>query len=176
MGRGRSVVGGSLHTQITPADVSQAILEGFFPNVTRDSEPARGARTGLQEMGLPYVNDPAITRHLAAFLQKQLKADERPDAILFNGGVFQPQKLRDRLVDAMKPWYGADWQPLILANPSLDLAVAWGAAYLAWLRHSGGKRIGGGIPRSYYIAVEGGFTSTASSAGALRRPAATRRR
>jgi molecular chaperone DnaK (HSP70) len=161
-GRGRSVVGGSLHTQITIADVKQAILEGFFPLVQGDSEPARGARTGLQEMGLPYVSDPAVTRHLAAFLQKQLKPDERPDAILFNGGVFQPQTLRDRLIEAMRPWYGKDWEPLILANPSLDLAVAWGAAYLAWLRHSGGKRIGGGIPRSYYIAVDSGNRETGS--------------
>ena len=161
-GRGRSVVGGSLHTQITPADVTQAILEGFFPLVTRDSEPARAARTGLQEMGLPYVNDPAVTRHLAAFLNRQLKPDERPDAILFNGGVFQPEVLRDRLVEVMRPWYGPDWHPLILANPSLDLAVAWGAAYLGWLRHSGGKRIGGGIPRSYYIAVAAGHRDAGS--------------
>src|SRR5262245_24834234 len=153
-GRGRAVVGGSLHTQIAPSDVRQAILDGFFPIAPRDAEPARSARTGLQEMGLPYVNDPAVTRHLAAFLKRQLKADERPDAILFNGGVFQPSALRDRLIEVMRPWYGTDWHPLILANPSLDLAVAWGAAYLAWLRHSGGKRIGGGIPRSYYIAVD----------------------
>ncbi len=158
-GRGRSVVGGSLHTQITPDDVRQAILDGFFPVVPPDSEPVRSARAGLQEMGLPYVADPAVTKHLAAFLRRQLKGDERPDAILFNGGVFQPQALRDRLVEAMRPWYGDDWHPLVLANPSLDLAVAWGAAYLAWLRHSGGKRIGGGIPRSYYIAVGGGTGS-----------------
>lgn len=161
-GRGRSVVGGSLHTQITPADVQQAILEGFFPLVVRDSEPAKSARTGLQEMGLPYVADAAITRHLAAFLNRQLKSDERPDAILFNGGVFQPQALRDRLIEVMRPWYGQDWNPLILANPSLDLAVAWGAAYLGWLKHSGGKRIGGGIPRSYYIAVDAGHRDAAS--------------
>src|SRR3954447_16089392 len=50
-GRGRSVAGGSLHTQITPADVKTAILEGFFPFVPKESEPARSARTGLQEMG-----------------------------------------------------------------------------------------------------------------------------
>ena len=57
----------------------------------------------------------------------------------------------------MRPWFDTPeqtWQPLVLTNPSLDLAVAWGAAYFAWLRHTGGKRIGGGIPRSYYIAVE----------------------
>src|SRR5262249_56983342 len=34
------------------------------------------------------------------------------------------------------------------------LAVAWGAAYYGWLRHTGGRRIGGGIARSYYIGVE----------------------
>jgi molecular chaperone DnaK (HSP70) len=161
-GRGRAVVGGSLHTQITPADVKQAILEGFFPLVTKDSEPSRAARTGLQEMGLPYVSEPAITRHLAAFLNRQLKPDERPDAILFNGGVFQPGVLRERLVEVMRPWYGPDWHPLVLANPSLDLAVAWGAAYQAWLRHSGGKRIGGGIPRSYYIAIDAGHRDAGS--------------
>ena len=77
-----------------------------------------------------------------------------PDAILFNGGVFQPETLRERLVAVMRPWYGPKWQPLILTTPSLDLAVAWGAASYAWLRHTGGRRIGGGIARSYYVGVE----------------------
>ncbi len=53
----------------------------------------------------------------------------------------------------------------MLTTPSLDLAVAWGAAYYAWLRHSGGRRIGGGIARSYYIAVETGDPSNAPAAG-----------
>ena len=82
---------------------------------------------------------------------------EGPAAMLFNGGVFQPASLREQLLDVMHGWYdrpGRPWQPLVLTNPSLDLAVAWGAAYFAWLRHTGGRRIGGGIARSYYIAVE----------------------
>ena len=57
----------------------------------------------------------------------------------------------------MRQWFdspGQPWQPLVLTNPSLDLAVAWGAAYFAWLRHTGGKRIGGGIARSYYVGVD----------------------
>jgi molecular chaperone DnaK (HSP70) len=156
-GRGRAVIGGALHTNITPDDVRKAIFDGFFPNVSRDDDPAKAARTGLQEMGLPYVSDPAVTKHLAAFLRRQLPAGEAPDAILFNGGVFQPKILRERLLEVMHPWYdqpGKSWRPLVLANPSLDLAVAWGASYYAWLRHSGGKRIGGGIPRSYYIEIE----------------------
>jgi hypothetical protein len=163
MGRGRQVVGGAQHTLLTAADVRQILFEGFLPAVPRDAEPIRGARTGLHEMGLPYVSDPAITRHLAAFLKKHLQgkngssAQEAPGAILFNGGVFQPASLRERLVVVMQGWYASPenpWQPLILANPSLDLAVAWGAAYYAWLRHSGGRRIGGGIARSYYVGVE----------------------
>jgi hypothetical protein len=104
-------------------------------------------------MGLPYVSDPAVTRHLAAFLKHQTRAGVAPTGILFNGGVFQPLALRRRLVEVLQGWYGQSWKPLVLTNPSLDLAVAWGAAYFGWLRHTGGKRIGGGIARSYYVAV-----------------------
>jgi hypothetical protein len=156
-GRGRSVIGGALHTSITPDDVRKAIFDGFFPHVPRDADPMKSTRTGLQEMGLPYVGDPAVTKHLAAFLRKQLPDGDMPDAILFNGGVFQPQVLRGRLLEVMHLWYdqpGKSWKPLVLFNPSLDLAVAWGGAYYAWLRHTGGKRIGGGIPRSYYVGIE----------------------
>src|SRR5262249_24995802 len=45
------------------------------------------------------------------------------------------------------------WRPLVLTNPSLDLAVAWGATHFAWLKHTGGRRIGGGIARSYYLGL-----------------------
>jgi hypothetical protein len=163
VGRGRAVIGGTLHTNLTPADVRQVIFEGFFPVVPVEAQPQRGARAGLHEMGLPYVSDPAITRHLASFLQQQARGTEAepanrdaPAAILFNGGVFQPEPIRQRLLEVLRHWYdqpGQPWQPLVLTNPSLDLAVAWGAAYFAWLRHTGGKRIGGGIARSYYIGV-----------------------
>jgi hypothetical protein len=157
MGRGRSVVGGTVSVDVTPADVTTALFDGFFPPAAFDDEPARGARAGLQEMGLPYVADPAVSRHLAEFIRQHVPADEAVDAILFNGGVFQPAVLRDRVVEVMRPWFASPrrrWDPLILTSPSLDLAVAWGAAYFAWLRHSGGRRIGGGIPRSYYVAVD----------------------
>ncbi len=153
VGRGRSVVGGTISIPISASDVQAAIFEGFFPAVPLDSEPNRVNRAGLQEMGLPYVADPAVTKHLASFV-RQHAPESNIDAILFNGGVFQPDVLRDRLLDVMRPWYGPKWKPLVLTSPSLDLAVAWGAAYFAWLKHTGGKRIGGGIPRSYYIGLE----------------------
>lgn len=160
MGRGRQVIGGTQHTHLSGEEVRKILFEGFFPQVEVDAEPQRGARVGLHEMGLPYVSDPAITRHLAEFLRRHLGGGESetgPQAILFNGGVFQPAALRERLVEVMRYWYDRPdqpWRPLVLTNPSLDLAVAWGAAYYAWLRHTGGRRIGGGIARSYYLAVQ----------------------
>jgi hypothetical protein len=165
MGKGRSVVGGTVSVNVSPQDVSAALFDGFFPHAAFDAEPAKGARTGLQEMGLPYVSDPAVSKHLAAFIRQHVPAGEGVDAILFNGGVFQPDVLRQRVIDVMRPWFDrgeAKWNPLILTSPSLDLAVAWGAAYFAWLKHSGGRRIGGGIPRSYYVAVE---TDTTAAPG-----------
>src|SRR5262245_12419250 len=165
MGKGRLVVGGTVSVNITPNDVTSTLFDGFFPQTAYDAEPGKGARVGLQEMGLPYVSDPAVTRHLAAFVRQHIHdfegenptASTTVDAILFNGGVFQPEVLRERVIDVMRPWFDQKkktWEPLVLTSPSLDLAVAWGAAYFAWLRHSGGKRIGGGIPRSYYVAIE----------------------
>jgi hypothetical protein len=162
VGRGRQVVGGAQHAAITVADVKQALFEGFFPLVPPDAEPVRAPRLGLHDMGLPYVSDPAISRHLAAFLRRHAPAaDPRraaPDALLFNGGVFQPAAMRDRLMDVLHHWYAtaeSPWRPLMLTNPSLDLAVATGAAHYAWLRHAGGRRIGGGTARSYYVGVAG---------------------
>jgi hypothetical protein len=156
VGKGRSVIAGSVTAHVTPADVTAALFDGFFPAVPFDAEPSRTARAGLQEMGLPYVSDPAVTKHLASFLRQQLPEGEAPDAILFNGGVLQPPVLRDRVIEVMTPWFerkGKKWKPVVLTNPSLDLAVSWGAAYSGWLRHTGGRRIGGGIARSYYVGI-----------------------
>ncbi|MFO0866061.1 MAG: Hsp70 family protein [Gemmataceae bacterium] len=165
MGRGRQVIGGSLHASLTPDDVRRILMDGFFPIVPLDAEPARGARSGLHEMGLPYVADPAISKHLASFLRRHLEKDgttAAPRAILFNGGVFTPAALRDRVVETLHGWFDKPekpWKPLVLTNPSLDLAVAWGAAHFGWLKHTGGRRIGGGIARSYYLGVGGDATA-----------------
>jgi actin-like ATPase involved in cell morphogenesis len=170
MGRGRLVVGGTVTATLTTAEIRSILFDGFFPETPAEAEPSRAGKAGLHEMGLPYVHDPAVTRHLAAFLKRHLishpsptkPGEAGPDAILFNGGVFQPAALRDRLVQVMRPWYRRDWRPLILTTPSLDLAVAWGAASYAWLRHTGGRRIGGGIARSYYVGVAADTTDKSS--------------
>ncbi len=49
---------------------------------------------------------------------------------------------------------GTPYAPRVLTNPSLDLAVAQGAAYYGVVRRGGGIRIGGGTARSFYVGFE----------------------
>ena len=53
------------------ADLDHALLDGFFPMVGSTDLPARRRAAGLQELGLPYAADAAVTRHLARFLARQ---------------------------------------------------------------------------------------------------------
>jgi len=73
-GGGSRLIGSTLSTEVTRAEVEQLIVDGFFPNVAADEPPRRGARGALQELGLPYAPDAAITRHLAAFLTRHAAA------------------------------------------------------------------------------------------------------
>lgn len=163
MGRGRSVVASALTTTLTKKEVEELIVEGFFPQVSVESDPQRAKTTGIHEMGLPFVSDPAISRHLASFLrQHEVTPANPPAALLFNGGVFTPELLRDRFVSILKQWFGPTWEPLVLTTPSLDLAVAIGAAYYGRQRQYGGKAIAGGLARSYYIAIASPSDTSAS--------------
>ncbi len=160
-GRGSAVVGGTLSDTVTRAEVEKVVLDGFFPRVDPDAVPRRRARVGLQEFGLPYAAEPEIPRHLALFLRQHAESSDgplvRPDAILFNGGALTPLAIRERLVEILSSWFpvaeGTLWRPTILANTSLDLAVAYGAAYYGLVRRGQGVRIGGGSARAYYIGL-----------------------
>ena len=61
--------------------------------------PKEEKRSLFRELGLPYVTDPAISRHLNVFLEG---AGQTPDAILFNGGFFFPKICRARVADVSK--------------------------------------------------------------------------
>jgi hypothetical protein len=161
LGRGSKVVGGTITAELTRLDIQTVLLSGFFPSCKADERPAEGRRTGLQEIGLPYATDPAITKHLARFLGAHLHSGEagralRPTAILFNGGVMKSEELRGRTAEVVNGWLGeADAPPLKELSPeSLDLAVAQGAAYYGIARRGKGIRIRGGVARSYYIGIE----------------------
>ncbi len=153
LGGGSSLVSGTLKTEILREEVLELALDGFLPNCELSDRPKDEDKSVFRELGLPYVSDPAVTRHLAEFLASA--GDAKPDAILFNGGFFIPEILRQRVADVMEHWYGK--RPLILENRDLDLAVAVGAAYYSWVRATGaGLLVRGGLPRAYFIGLGGG--------------------
>lgn len=169
-GRGSRIIGGSIQSELTRDETLEIVRDGFFPRVSRTDEPDRTTKLGLQEFGLPFVSDPAIPKHLSAFLRRHRAEaigqgghapDERParpDAILFNGGALTPAVVRDRVVEVVASWFsddpGAPYSPRVLSNASLDLAVAYGAAYYGVVRRGGGIRIGGGTARSFYVGFQ----------------------
>ncbi|HYA16889.1 MAG TPA: Hsp70 family protein, partial [Bryobacteraceae bacterium] len=154
LGKGSSLIGGTIKTRLRREQVEQ-VLEGFFPRVAKDSAPERGRRAGLQEMGLPYAADAAITRHLAKFLQ-QPGGFAAPTHVLFNGGVMYAAFARDRIMEVLNGWLRESGKPAAESLTGEDLmhAVARGAAYYGAARHGKGIRIRGGIPRSYYVGIE----------------------
>jgi actin-like ATPase involved in cell morphogenesis len=164
MGRGSSVIGGSVKTELLQSDAGAVLLDGFFPVSRLEDNPVTTGRAGIREWGLPYVNDPAVTRHLSQFLRHHAKPPDstlatieqrtpKPDAILFNGGAMKPAAFRERVLSVVKNWFGgADVEEL--GGTSLDLAVAQGAAYYGCVRRGRGVRIGGGMGRGYYIGIE----------------------
>ena len=100
------------------------MLDGFFPQVDAAARPIGRARAGLAQLGLPYAQDAAVTRHLAAFLGRQLgaaaelegfadrvapgRASLHPTAVLFNGGVFKSAALAERTLATLNGWLAAE--------------------------------------------------------------------
>jgi len=171
-GRGTRLVGGTVRAELRREDLSEVLLDGFFPVVPGDAVPARQRRVGFQELGLAYAADPAVTRHLARFLNHQARQSPAgaairrgrsgmacPTHVLFNGGVMKAAALRGRMIEVLNGWLAAEGlEPLgrggILDAPDLDLAVARGAAYYGRARRGRGVRIRAGVPRTYYIGIE----------------------
>jgi molecular chaperone DnaK (HSP70) len=149
--RGAKLVAGTLRDEVTRAELDAVLFDGFFPVVAADAQLARG-RGGLQEFGLPYASDPAVTRHLAVFLQRHGGA--RISAILFNGGAMTPRALRARVIEQIAAWQDGAPRELPAAMP--ELAVAQGAAYYGLVRRGLAIRIKGGTPRAFYIGVDTG--------------------
>jgi molecular chaperone DnaK (HSP70) len=172
--RSSRLIASTLSTTLTREQVDQIVLDGFLPLVAADEMPALRRAGGLRESGLPYAADAAISKHLARFLTRakanitsspqllesvggSAKIDSAPllipDAVLFNGGVFNASPLRARILDQLSRWANRPIRELEGARP--DHAVALGAAVYARLRATGqGLRIKSGTARSYYIGME----------------------
>ena len=167
LGRGSKVIGGTIKGELLKADVEKVLVDGFFPECGRDEKPRSQRSVGLQEIGLPYAADAAVTKHLAQFLTRNdevlterasakrgRKKSAQPAVVLFNGGVFKVHPLRDRMLEVLGKWINPKAGVRELQGADLDRAVARGAAYYGLVRRGKGIRIRGGAARSYYIGVE----------------------
>jgi len=132
--RGSKLFGNTLRTELTREEVQQTLVEGFFPKVAITEHPRATRRGALTQQGLPYAQDPAVSRHLAAFLSRQVDATNdlldkddsdnqgvsadplapdlgnetaefiKPSAILFNGGVLKAPALAERTLSIINQW------------------------------------------------------------------------
>src|SRR5947209_884071 len=80
-GKGTRLIGGTIRTTLRRADLNQILVDGFFPIVGPGDMPSRRRQSGLQELGLPYAADAAVTRHLARFLARQASGGPVTSAI-----------------------------------------------------------------------------------------------
>jgi molecular chaperone DnaK (HSP70) len=171
--RGASLVGGTLSASLDRQTLDSMVLDGFFPLTAIDDLPEEHPQAGLQELGLPYASDPVVSKQLARFLTRSLanvKASSElralvseealrgsfvcPDAVLFNGGIFKADSIRERILQLLASWNnGIEVRTLSGFQP--DLAVAMGACCYARNRATGtGIRIKAGAARSYYVGLE----------------------
>jgi hypothetical protein len=182
LGKGTGVVGGSIKAKLQRADLERLLGDGFLPAVSSTDMPARQRRAGLQEIGLPYAADAAMTRHLARFLRQQAATAEHggvrrgpsglasPTHILFNGGVLNAVLIRERILGVLNSWVAEEGFPHVeqLSGEDLMHAVSRGAAYYGLARRGRGVRIRGGVPRTYYVAIESAVPSVPGFAAPLK--------
>ncbi len=171
---GSQLLGNTWHYDWATSDIQQTLLDGFFPLVGWE-DPVQVSDSALITPGLPYEADPAITRHLAAFLRAQGAVecdlnDQGIDAIVFNGGVMQSPLIQQRLLEQLRHWFGVE--PKVLGQAGLheqtdqEASVAHAVAYgaVAWqcIQHqerleqnpSVIRSIKANTPRSYCLQLE----------------------
>jgi len=182
-GQGARLLGSMLRTDLARDEAERLVLDGFFPAVAREARPARG-RSALVAFGLPYEKDPAITRHIAAFLARH-EASMRSARQGDGPGAREtrearemreaqgPRQQRDARIDAVLFNGGvfraraigerllevlSSWSGapvLALAYVDPDLAVARGAVAYGLSLRGRGLRIEGGTARGYYVGLSG---------------------
>ena len=186
LGGGARLIGSSRTVLLSREEVRAIALDGFFPLSGLNDLPDK-KRSGVVEFGLPYAAEPAVSKHIAAFLKLHKDAarealkgqDTIPDAILLNGGVFRSQPISQRIVDLLCSWSkeqrhpaGQNFElaqtfkaPVLLENNHPELAVAYGAVSYAMARRDKNLKIGGGSARSYFLVVQtdNADTKTASN-------------
>ncbi|MDM0109683.1 Hsp70 family protein [Variovorax sp. J22R24] len=151
LGEGSRLIGGARSVALGRDEVERIVVDGFFPPVSAGELPKRERSSGLVAFGLPYASDPAVTRHIAGFLQQNAEAGW-PDALLLNGGVFRAEAIAARLHATLGAWRGAPLQALQNVDP--DVAVARGAVAYALARRGLAPKISAGSARSYFLPLD----------------------
>lgn len=149
----------TIQTTLTKIQIQQNVIEGFFPRNRMDEHPRQETRYGLNRFALSYTQDPAITKHLAAFLSVQSEAKGAfiaPKAILFNGGVFKTKHIRQRLLEVVNHWLNDAGLPsaIELTGVQYDTSVAYGATIFGQAQLGHNIKIYGGSSHAFYIGIE----------------------
>lgn len=151
LGRGSQLLGGARSAKLRRDEVEAIVLDGFLPRVRRDDKPARG-RSGLVAFGLPFERDPAITKHVAAFVSRHLPSGASVGALLLNGGLFRAARAAERVRETVSAWQ--DEPPILLDHDDPDLSVALGAVVYGLSLAGVGPRIEGGSARAYFVGLD----------------------
>ncbi len=164
LGGGARLIGGAKSCELTRDEVRDIALDGFFPLVDFKEKPIK-ARGAIIEFGLPYVADPAVSKHIAEFIDRHAQVCREslgyaedstqtaiPQAVLLNGGVFNSPLLSQRALSVFSQWAGQSVRSLHNSHP--DLAVAYGAVAYAKARKGAQLKIGGGSARSYFLLLD----------------------
>ena len=169
LGRGSRVIGGTHQGRADAAtEVEKVLVDGFFPTAPPTPSRSGSGRSACRNWACPTPADPAVTQAPGLVPAPQRRGAGRahagkrgkkkapqPTAVLFNGGVFKAEPLRERLVEVLNEWAKASGGTVKeLPGADLDLAVARGAAYYGLVRRGKGVRIRGGTARAYYVGVE----------------------
>ncbi|MCU8507410.1 hsp70 family protein [Vibrio vulnificus] len=163
LGSGSKLLGGTKSIALNKQEVHQIALEGFFPLSDFTQTPGK-RRSAVVEFGLPYVADPAVSKHVAEFLSQHQQVSHAalgesegeqpaiPVGLLLNGGVFNSDLVTARMTELLGRWRGAP--VTVLDNPHPDWSVALGAVAFAKARRGAQLKIGGGSARSYFLHLQ----------------------
>ncbi|PQJ67082.1 Hsp70 family protein [Photobacterium angustum] len=167
LGSGSRLIGGAKSIELNRDEVHRIALDGFFPMTAYSEQPSQ-RQAAMVEFGLPYAADPAISKHIAQFIDLHdhvcrdafsengitISADQPaiPVAVLLNGGVFNSPLLTERTLSVISSWRD-DNNITELKNLHPDLAVAFGAVAYAKARHGAQLKIGGGSARSFFLVI-----------------------
>ncbi|MCV2402826.1 hsp70 family protein [Marinomonas sp. C2222] len=157
LGGGSKLIGGSQKFNVSRETLIEQVASGFFPLVDVN-EPVQKHHYAMHTLGLPYESDPAFSRHLAAFLSQHqdliisATGTPIPDAVLFNGGLFNSSFLKSKIVNQLNAWSKAPIYDCTADEP--NDAVAKGA--VIYLNSLAGQsvRIESGVPHSLYLQLD----------------------